>query len=149
MDLAGKKISIIGAIRSGIGAAKLVKQLNGIPFVSDASDNEKIKKSSEVLEDLNISFEIGGHSHRVYDCDMMIVSPGVPLNSEIIMSARDKRIKMISELELAASACKGNIIAITGTNGKTTTTSLCGHVFNTCGAKTYTAGNIEIGRAHV
>lgn len=144
MDLAGKKISIIGAIRSGIGAAKLVKQLNGIPFVSDASDNEKIKKSSEVLEDLNITYEIGGHTPRAYDCDMMIVSPGVPLNSEIIISARDKRIKMISELELAASVCKGNIIAITGTNGKTTTTSLCGHVFTTCGAKTYTAGNIGL-----
>jgi UDP-N-acetylmuramoylalanine--D-glutamate ligase len=66
------------------------------------------------------------------------------LNSEVIITARDKRIKMISELELAASVCKGNIIAITGTNGKTTTTSLCGHVFNTCGAKTYTAGNIGL-----
>ena len=49
MNLAGKKISIIGAVRSGIGAAKLVKQLNGIPFVSDASDNEKIKKSVEIF----------------------------------------------------------------------------------------------------
>jgi UDP-N-acetylmuramoylalanine--D-glutamate ligase len=144
MNLAGKKISIIGAVRSGIGAAKLVKRLNGIPFVSDASDNKKIKKSIEVLEDFNISYEIGGHTSRVYDCDIMVVSPGVPLNSEIIISARDKRIKMISELELAASVCKGNIIAITGTNGKTTTTSLCGHVFTTCGAKTYTAGNIGL-----
>jgi UDP-N-acetylmuramoylalanine--D-glutamate ligase len=144
MNLAGKKISIIGAVRSGIGAAKLVKQLNGIPFVSDASDNEKIKKSVEVLEGLNINYEVGGHTPRVYDCDMMVVSPGVSLNSEIIITARDKRIKMISELELAASVCKGNIIAITGTNGKTTTTSLCGHVFNTCGAKTYTAGNIGL-----
>ena len=144
MNLAGKKISIIGAVRSGIGAAKLVKQLDGIPFVSDASDNEKIKKSVEVLEGLNINCEVGGHTPRVYDCDIMVVSPGVPLNSEIIINARDKRIKMISELELAASVCKGNIIAITGTNGKTTTTSLCGHVFSTCGAKTYTAGNIGL-----
>jgi len=55
MNLAGKKISIIGAVRSGIGAAKLVKQLNGIPFVSDASDNEKIKKSTEVLNSLSIN----------------------------------------------------------------------------------------------
>jgi len=89
MNLAGKKISIIGAVRSGIGAAKLVKQINGTPFVSDASDNEKIKKSIEVLEDLNITYEIGGHTPRVYDCDMMVVSPGVPLNSEIIIAARD------------------------------------------------------------
>ena len=65
----------------------------------------------------------------------MVVSPGVPSDSEIIKNARDKKIKMISELELASSVCKGNIIAITGTNGKTTTTSLCGHVFNECGVK--------------
>ena len=142
MNYSGKNISIIGAVRSGIGAAKLIKKLNGIPFVSDASDNEKIKKSTEVLNSLSISYEIGGHTSRVYDCEVMVVSPGVPLDSEIIKTAKDKKIKMISELELASSVCKGKIIAITGTNGKTTTTSLCGHVFNACGAKTYTAGNI-------
>lgn len=144
MNYSGKKISIIGAVRSGIGAAKLIKKLNGIPFVSDASDNEKIKKSIGVLNSLEISYEVGGHTSRVYDCNTMVVSPGVPLDSEIIKTARDKKINMISELELASSVCKGNIIAITGTNGKTTTTSLCGHIFNICGAKTYTAGNIGL-----
>jgi len=144
MNYSGKKISIIGAVRSGIGAAKLVKNLNGIPLVSDAADNEKIRKSVEVLNSININYEIGGHTSQVYDCDIMVVSPGVPLNSEILKTAADKKIKMISELELASLVCKGNIIAITGTNGKTTTTTLCGHVFNTCGYKTYTAGNIGL-----
>lgn len=144
MDYTGKKISILGAVRSGIGAAKLIKKLGGIPFVSDATDSEKVKKSIEVLQDLGIGNEIGGHTSQVYDCDVMVVSPGVPLDSEIVKSAKEKKIKMISELELAASVCKGKIIAITGTNGKTTTTSLCGHVFNVCGAKTYTAGNIGL-----
>ncbi len=144
MDYTGKKISILGAVRSGIGAAKLIKKLGGIPFVSDATDSEKVKKSIEVLQDLGIGNEIGGHTSQVYDCDVMVVSPGVPLDSEVIKSAKEKKIKMISELELAASVCKGKIIAITGTNGKTTTTSLCGHVFNVCGAKTYTAGNIGL-----
>lgn len=144
MEYSGKKISIIGAVRSGIGAAKLVKKINGIPFVSDASENDKIKKSVEILQSHNIKYEIGGHTSQVYNCDLMVVSPGVPLNSEIIKTARGKNIKIISELELASSVCKGNIIAITGTNGKTTTTSLCGHVFNACGAKTYTAGNIGL-----
>ncbi len=144
MKYAGKKISVIGAVRSGIGAAKLIKKLNGIPFVSDASENEKIKKSVEILKNLAIDYEIGNHSSRVYDCDMMVVSPGVPLEAEVIKTAKVKGIRMISELELASSVCKGHIIAITGTNGKTTTTSLCGHVFNTCGAKTYTAGNIGL-----
>lgn len=144
MNLTGKKISIIGAVRSGIGAAKLAKKINAVPFVSDASDNEKIRKSIAVLDSLNINYETGGHSSKVYECDLMVVSPGVPLNSEVIKNASSKRIKMISELEFASSVCKGNIIAITGTNGKTTTTSLCGHVLNACGVETYTAGNIGL-----
>ncbi len=144
MEIEGKKISVIGAVRSGIGAAKLIQKLKGIPFVSDASDNEKVRKSLDVLNDLKINYEIGGHSDKVFDCDLWVVSPGVPLDSEIIKSAKQKQIKMISELELAASACEGRIVAITGTNGKTTTTSLCGHVFNVCGAKAYIAGNIGL-----
>lgn len=144
MNYSGKKITIIGAVRSGIGAAKLIKRLNGIPFVSDVSDNEKLRKSADNLKALNIDYELGGHTSRVYDCEVMVVSPGVPQNSEIIKTAKDKKIKLLSELELASSICKGNIIAITGTNGKTTTTSLCGHVFNGCGVKAYTAGNIGL-----
>lgn len=149
MNYKGMNISIIGAVRSGIGAAKLIKSLNGIPFVSDASADEKVKKSIETLKNLGINYEIGGHSSKVFECDLMIVSPGVPLDSEIIKTSKQKQIKMISELELASSVCKGNIIAITGTNGKTTTTSLCGHVFNACGYKTYTAGNIGLAFSEV
>lgn len=144
MNYSGKKISIIGAVRSGIGAAKLIRKLNGAAFVSDASDNEKLRKSVKILNELNIGFEIGGHTPKVYDCDLMIVSPGVPLDSDVIKKAREKKIKMISELELAASVCKGKIVAFTGTNGKTTTTSLCSHVFNYCGVKTFSAGNIGL-----
>lgn len=144
MNIDGKKISIIGAVRSGIGAAKLIKKLNGVPFVSDAADNDKIRKSAASLAQLQIEYEIGIHSPRVYDCDLMVVSPGVPLDADIIISAKEKKIKLISELELAYLACRGKIIAITGTNGKTTTTSLCGHVFNSCGVRAYTAGNIGL-----
>lgn len=144
MNLVNKKISVIGAVRSGIGAAKLIKKLNGIPFVSDSSDNENIKNSVKVLQVQEIAYEVGGHTSRVYDCDLMVVSPGVPLDSDVIKTAKKKNIKLISELELASSLCKGNIVAITGTNGKTTTTSLCSHVFNACGFKTYTAGNIGL-----
>jgi UDP-N-acetylmuramoylalanine--D-glutamate ligase len=74
----------------------------------------------------------------------MIVSPGVPNDSQVLQTARSKGIKLISEVEFAYHYCKGKIIAITGTNGKTTTTSLCGHVFNTCGYKTHVAGNIGL-----
>jgi len=142
MEIKGHNISIIGAVRSGVGAAKLVSKLGGSPFVSDSAENEKVLKSVEVLKELKIPYETGQHSEKVFDCDLMVVSPGVPSDAEVLKKAKEKNIKVISELELASVFCKGKIIAITGTNGKTTTTSLCGFLFNTCGVKTYVAGNI-------
>ena len=149
MEVKGKKISIIGAARSGVGAAKLVKRLGGIPFVSDFSPKEKIYDAVNQLEIEKINFEFGGHSDRVYESSLMIVSPGVPNDSQVLHSARAKGINLISEIEFAYHYCKGKIIAITGTNGKTTTTSLCGHVFNTCGYKTHVAGNIGLAFSEV
>lgn len=149
MEIKGKKISVIGAARSGVGAAKLVKRLGGIPFVSDFSPKEKIYDAVNQLEKENINFEFGGHSDRVYESALMIVSPGVPNDSQVLQNARAKGIKLISEIEFAYHYCKGKIIAITGTNGKTTTTSLCGHVFNTCGYKTHVAGNIGVAFSEV
>jgi len=142
MELKGKKITVIGAVRSGTGAAKLIKRSGGVPFVSDSENNQKVLDSVKVLEQNNIAYETGGHSDKVLDCELMIVSPGVPLDSPVIVKARNKNIKMISELELAYTVNKGKIIAVTGTNGKTTTTALISHIFNHCGHKTYAAGNI-------
>ncbi len=143
-EIQNKKISIIGAVRSGIGAAKLAKRLGAIPFVSESAPKEKIEENLNILEKENIQFEFGGHSEKVYDCDFIITSPGVPSNSIVLMNAYKKGIKVISEVEFASWFCKGKIISITGTNGKTTTTSLCEHVLNKCGAKTYAAGNIGL-----
>ena len=93
---------------------------------------------------MKLNYETDGHSEKVYKCDLMIVSPGVPSDAPVLKVAKGKNIKVISELEFASRFCKGKIVAITGTNGKTTTTSLCGHLFNVCGHKTYTAGNIGL-----
>lgn len=144
MEIKNKKISIIGAARSGVGAAKLAKKYGAIPFVSDSGSEDKLKSNLLVLKNSNIDYEVGQHSQRVYDCDMMVVSPGVPSDAEVIKTAKVKNLKVISEIEFASWFCKGTIIGITGTNGKTTTTSLCGYLFNECGAKTYVAGNIGL-----
>ena len=144
MDLKNKKITIIGAVRSGVGAAKLIKKVDGIPFVSDMADEKLLKEFVDELREENIEFETGGHTERVYDCEMMVVSPGVPNDAPLLINARKNHISLISEVELSYRYCKGNIIAITGTNGKTTTTSLCGHVFNQCGRNTFVAGNIGL-----
>ncbi len=141
-DIQGKKISIIGAVRSGIGAAKLAKGLGAIPFVSDSGSRQKLQDAIKLFDVEGIKYECGEHTDAVYDCDFIITSPGVPSDSPVLQKALDKKIKIYSELEFSSWYCKGNIISITGTNGKTTTTSLCGHVFNAGGLKTYLAGNI-------
>lgn len=144
MEIRNKKISIIGAARSGVGAAKLAKKFGAVPFVSDSGSEEKLKSNLEVLKNSDIDYEVGQHSKRIYDCDLMVVSPGVPSDADVIKTARSKDLKVVSEIEFASWFCKGKIIGITGTNGKTTTTSLCGYLFNECGVKTYIAGNIGL-----
>ena len=144
MDLINKNITVVGARKSGIGAAKLIKQFGGIPFVSDSNNEENLKEYIKLIKKERIAYETGGHSEKVYACDLIVVSPGVPSDSKVILEAGKRGKRIISEIELAYNFCKGNIIAITGTNGKTTTTSLCEHVFNKCGIKTYAAGNIGL-----
>ncbi len=144
IDIKNKKISIIGAVRSGIGAARLAKKLGAIPFVSDKGTKESLLKSIEILQSEEIDFEYGMHSEKVYDCDFIITSPGVPSNSDVLLNAIKKGIKIISEIEFASYFCKGTVISITGTNGKTTTTSLMNHTLNECGLKSFLAGNIGL-----
>lgn len=142
MDIRGKKISVIGAVRSGIGAAKLAKKLGAIPFVSDSGSKEKLQDSILNLNSQGIAFECGAHSEKIFDCDLMITSPGVPTDSAVLKTALAKNIRVVSEIEFASWFCKGRIISITGTNGKTTTTALMNHTLNESGIKCYSAGNI-------
>ncbi len=142
MDIRGKKISIIGAARSGTGAAKLAKKFGAVPFVSDSSPKDKLEKSISIFEYEKIAYELGAHSEKIYDCDFIVTSPGVPSDTPVLKKAEEKGIKIFSEVEFASWFCKGEIISITGTNGKTTTTSLMAYTLNMAGIKSYTAGNI-------
>jgi len=142
MNIEKKKITILGAERSGKAAALLIKRLGGIPFVSDMADEKKISKTLSELDAVGIAYETGEHSSKVFECDFIVISPGVPTNSKVVRAAVEKNIPILSELEFSSRFCKGKIIAITGTNGKTTTTSLMHHVLTTCGRKSYAAGNI-------
>jgi UDP-N-acetylmuramoylalanine--D-glutamate ligase len=144
MEISGKKISILGAVRSGVSAAKLALEKGALPFVSDFSLNDELELNRTELLNMGIPCEIGGHSEKVFDCDFIITSPGVPSDSPVLTKAAEKRIRIISELEFAAAFCKGNIIGITGTNGKTTTASLCAHVIGSAGYNCWLAGNIGL-----
>jgi UDP-N-acetylmuramoylalanine--D-glutamate ligase len=142
MNIKNKKISIIGAARSGISAAKLALRHGAIPFVSDISNEEKLTNNITVLKELNVDFEVGKHSEKIFDCDLFVVSPGVPTDSPIILEAISKKIKVVSEIEFASYFCAGKMIGITGTNVKTTTTSLVGHLLTYAGLENFVAGNI-------
>lgn len=142
MEISGKKISIIGAERSGIAAAKLAIRKGAEVFLSDFSDSPDKREKMSSLRSANFDFELGGHSEKVWDCELIVTSPGVPSSAPVLSEAKERRISVISELEFASRFCEGKIIGITGTNGKTTATSLCTHTFNTGGITAYAAGNI-------
>jgi UDP-N-acetylmuramoylalanine--D-glutamate ligase len=148
MDYTGKRVSIIGAARSGIAAALELKKRGASVFLSDSKaradwkNQEQITEIIECLQQNDIPFELGGHSNKVYDCQVMVTSPGVPADSEVLTNAARNGVKIISELELGYQLCDANIIAITGSNGKTTTTALVGHIFSGTNINYRVAGNI-------
>lgn len=96
----------------------------------------------DVINKINIDTEFGAHTDRVYDNDVLVVSPGVPQDSEVITKAISENKQVISELEVASWFCRGKIIAVTGTNGKTTTTTLIGKIFEDAGFNAFVCGNI-------
>ena len=142
MQFEGKHISIIGAVRSGLAASMLAKKAGAVPFVSELADYHKLQKNFEKLQANGVEFEYGGHTDKVFNAELVVTSPGVPSNSDVLVEAAKRGIRIISELEFAYQFCKAKIIGITGTNGKTTATSLCAHMLNQFGKKAYAAGNI-------
>ncbi len=144
-ELKYRSATIIGAARSGVAAAKLLKRKGMNVFLSDSTSEEKIGSTFiNEIKTNEIAYELGSHSSRVYDADVMVVSPGVPQTSEVIQTALKNGIDVVSEIEAASWFCKGKVIAITGTNGKTTTTTLIGEMFKDAGYETFVCGNIGI-----
>ena len=140
--LHNKKISIIGAARSGVAVAMLLKSQGAHVFVSDSAVADKLQSSLSNLQSEKIEFEVGRHSDRVYECELMIISPGVPSSAPVILEAQKRNIKVVSELEAGSWFCRSPIVAITGSNGKTTTTTLTGRILRDAAKKHVVAGNI-------
>ena len=137
-----KKVSVIGAARSGVAVAQLLRSQGADVFVSDSSSAEKLQSSISNLQSEKIEFEVGKHSDRVYQCELMVISPGVPSNAYVVLEAQKRSIKVVSELEVGSWFCQSPIVAITGSNGKTTTTTLIGRILDHAKKKHVVAGNI-------
>lgn len=139
-----RKIGILGMARSGMAVAFLAEKYGGIPFLSDHSTLEQLREQTELLTASKIGFETGGHTEKLLESDYIILSPGVPLNIEILKSAKEKGIPLFSEIEFASWICKCKIVAVTGSNGKTTTVSLIGELLTGSGLDSYVCGNIGL-----
>ncbi|MBI1807197.1 MAG: UDP-N-acetylmuramoyl-L-alanine--D-glutamate ligase [Ignavibacteria bacterium] len=138
----GKKVSVIGAARSGVAVAQLLKNKGARVFVSDSGSMETLAAHIVRLTSDEIEYETGGHTQRVLDADVLVISPGVPSTIPIIREAEGRGLKIVSELEVASWFCTAPIIAITGTNGKTTTTTLVGRMLHDSKRKHVVAGNV-------
>ncbi|MGB9697037.1 MAG: UDP-N-acetylmuramoyl-L-alanine--D-glutamate ligase [Ignavibacteria bacterium] len=144
-DIKRHSYVVLGAGRSGVSAAKLLKSIGAEVFLSDNHNIEDLRYVDiQELDDFSIKYEFGSHSERVFDCDYWILSPGIPPHSDIIKAGTEKKIKLISEIELASWLCPARVIAITGTNGKTTTTMLIEHILRYWTDKVFACGNVGV-----
>ncbi|MEW6730667.1 MAG: UDP-N-acetylmuramoyl-L-alanine--D-glutamate ligase [Acidobacteriota bacterium] len=143
MEVAGKQITIIGMAKSGLAAAEFLAARGARVLVSDVKPAESLQHEMASLRALGIEVETGGHSHNtLMNADLIVVSPGVPLEIEPLRTAHAAGKKLIGEVELAAAFLQGTLVGITGSNGKTTTTTLIGKLLADAGFYTQVGGNI-------
>lgn len=143
MDLAGKKVLIIGAARSGIAAAKFLQQRGAVVALNDQKALEQWSPEAQSLRDSGVGLIAGEVPSWLLDqLDLVVVSPGVPANIIPIRYAERAGAEVIGEVELAFRYLKGKVLAITGSNGKTTTTSLIGELLRDAGFTVQVGGNI-------
>lgn len=136
-----KQVIILGGGESGVGAALLAQKVGDRPFVSDAG--QIAAQYQDILNDNGIAFEMGDHSiESFFDADVIVKSPGIPGHVPVIDQLRRRGKPIISEIEYGFRHCRSRIIAITGSNGKTTTASLAHHLLQLCGEKVWLGGNI-------
>src|SRR5438067_8531665 len=143
MELNNKRVLVVGLGRSGVASALFLKQRGAQVTVSDSKPQEQLGEEIPVLLDHGIAVETGGHGERTFHGqDLIVVSPGVPVDSPPLVQARALGEPVIGEIELAAQFLPKNIVAITGSNGKTTTTTLTGEIIAAGGYATHVGGNI-------
>lgn len=148
MDLNNKNILVIGLAKTGISTLKFLNKLKANLIVNDIKKESGLSEIIEELKDLNnLKFVLGEHISDISNIDLVVVSPGVPLDLPFINKIREANIEIIGDVELAYREMLNRdnlptIISITGTNGKTTTTSLTGEVFKNAMKDTHIVGNI-------
>ena len=147
MELKNKRVLVVGLGRSGVASAIFLQEHGAKVIVSDSKSEVQLQSEVPALLDRGISIETGHHGERTFrDQDLIVVSPGVPSDQPQLQHARSLGIPVIGEVELAFRFLQGKVLAITGSNGKTTTTTLVGEILaksgTKSGKKTLVGGNI-------
>jgi len=143
MELNGKRALVVGLGKSGVASALFMKAHGARVTVSDTKSGDELRNEIPVLLDHGITVETGGHGDRTFrGQDLIVVSPGVPVDAPPLVQARSLGETVIGEIELAAQFLPGPVIAITGSNGKTTTTTLTGEIMAAGKFPVLVGGNI-------
>jgi UDP-N-acetylmuramoylalanine--D-glutamate ligase len=141
-DVRGQRVTVAGAARSGVAAAELLAQRGAHVTLSEVRDDIP---GADTLRSAGVALELGGHRDETFaGADLVVLSPGVPVDQPAIAAARARGVPVIAEIELASRWLQGRVIAITGTKGKSTTTTLTGRILETAGFKVTVGGNIGL-----
>jgi UDP-N-acetylmuramoylalanine--D-glutamate ligase len=143
MEVKDKRVLVVGLGRSGVASALFLKARGARVTVSDTKSGDELRNEIPTLLDHGITVETGGHGERTFrGQDLIVVSPGVPVDAPALVQARALGEEVIGEIELASQFLPGPMVAITGSNGKTTTTTLAGEILTAGGFPTLVGGNI-------
>lgn len=138
-----KRVLIVGMARSGVAVAKLLREAGAIVRINDIKGQDAFDGALDELKAPDVEWRLGERAEGLLDgMDMLLISPGVPIDSPVVLRARQLGIEVAGELEVALRLAQGKLIAITGTNGKTTTTTLVGEIMKNAGKLTHVVGNI-------
>ena len=143
IELRNKRVLVVGLARTGIATAMFCAARGARVTATDTRMEKELGDTVATLQKAPVALELGGHRQEIIlDADLVIPSPGVPADVRLLQFARSKGVTIWSEIELAYRFLKGRLIGITGSNGKTTTTSLIEHILRSAGCSTILAGNI-------
>lgn len=143
MDLEGKKALVVGIARSGVAAARLLASRGAMVIANDIKPESELRDAADELRKLDVLLSLGAHPESLFaNADLIVLSPGVPADLAPLESARRAGVEIISEPELAGRFLRGRMIGVTGSNGKTTVTTLVGELMRAAGADVIVGGNI-------
>jgi len=143
MDLAGTRVTVVGLARSGVAAARLLQEVGARVTVADRKGRVELNAVLQHLDQSKVGVALGsGYESAIDSAELVVISPGVPYRMEALERVRRRGVKVISELEIASRFLTAPILALTGTNGKSTTVTLIGKMLQQSGKRVFVGGNL-------